>query len=88
MTRDDANALVLEILSGVAPEVDPATVDRAEELQVEFDLDSIDFLNVVEGVSNAIGRDIPERDYPSLATLDALVEYVVAATGGAVTPGP
>jgi acyl carrier protein len=28
-----------------------------------------------------LGVDIPERDYPKLATLDTIVDYVAAASG-------
>jgi acyl carrier protein len=69
------------VLSTIAPEIDPATVDRSGELQFEFDLDSMDFLNLVEGVARATGRAIPERDYAALATVDAFVDYLAAPDG-------
>jgi acyl carrier protein len=77
MDQSHAHEVILDVLAGIAPEVDPATVDPTAELQVEFDLDSLDFLNLVEGVSKAAGFDIPERDYPSIATLSDFTDYLV-----------
>lgn len=53
-------------------------LDFAEQL----DIDSMDQLNFVIGLHEATGLDIPERDYPRMASLDACVEYLrTAATG-------
>ncbi len=79
MRRDEALRVVEQALAQVAPEIDPATIDPHEPLQADLDIDSIDFLNLVEGVAGAIGRDIPESDYARLATLEGFVDYVVAA---------
>jgi acyl carrier protein len=78
MERTHAYQLITEVLSGIAPEVDPATVDPRGELQVEFDLDSLDFLNLVEGVCKSSAHNIPERDYPAIGTLDGFVDYLSA----------
>ena len=79
MTPDDARKLVEHELAQVAPEIDPATIDPHEPLQADLDIDSIDFLNLVEGVAGAIGRDIPESDYAQLATLQGFIDYVAAS---------
>jgi len=81
MERASAYDIILSVLSGIAPEIDPETVDRAGELQFEFDLDSMDFLNLVEGVGKAAGIEVPERDYAAIATLDDFATYVVARAG-------
>jgi len=41
------------------------------------DLDSVDLLNLVAAIYEATGVDIPERDYPVIATLGRCVDYVV-----------
>jgi acyl carrier protein len=79
MSPDEARKLVDHALAQVAPEIDPATIDPSEPLQADLDIDSIDFLNLVEGVAAAIGRDIPESDYGQLATLQGFVDYVAAS---------
>jgi acyl carrier protein len=78
METNEARQLIVDVLGQVAPEIDVAQIDPDEELQVECDLDSMDFLNLVEGVSSAVHHDIPERDYPQLATLNSFSSYVAA----------
>jgi hypothetical protein len=80
VNADAARQIVLTALERVAPEVDASVIDPAGELQLEADLDSMDFLHLVEAVSVAIGHDIAERDYPKLSTLDLFTEYLVAKT--------
>jgi acyl carrier protein len=79
MERSAANDIIVTVLSTIAPEIDPASVDRSNELQFEFDLDSMDFMNLIEGVASAAGCEIPERDYAAVATLDGFVDYLTAA---------
>jgi acyl carrier protein len=76
----DPRDLLLEVLSGIAPETDPATIDPAEDLRDELDLDSMDELNMITRVSERLGIDIPERDYPSMRTFDGAVAYLAART--------
>jgi acyl carrier protein len=63
VNRDDAHALLGRLLQEIAPEID---------------LDSMDFLNLVTALSEETGIEVPERDYPRLATLDGFVDYLVA----------
>jgi acyl carrier protein len=76
VNRDQAAALVADVLGGIAPEIDVAGVDPTATLVEDLDLDSIDFLNLVAGVAERTGREIPERDYPRLATLAGFAAYL------------
>ncbi|MDA8043738.1 MAG: phosphopantetheine-binding protein [Actinomycetota bacterium] len=78
MTRDQAHRLIRSTLRQVAPEVDLDQVSPDETLQEALDLDSIDFLNFVAGLSKATGRDIPERDYPQMSTVEGCIAYLTA----------
>lgn len=82
MNRDEAISAITTTLAEIAPEVDPTTIDPTADLRVDLDLDSMDFLNLVIGVHERTGVDIPEQDYPRLATLDGFVAYLAAATVG------
>jgi acyl carrier protein len=82
MTADEATAIILEAIGRVAPEIDSTSIDPRGELQLEADLDSMDFLHVVETVSSVIGRDIAERDYPQIATLAGFTHYLVENSAG------
>ena len=77
MTPDDARALLTRLLHGIAPEVELDDADPAAPLQDAFDLDSMDFLNLVVALYDETGIDVPERDYPQLASMDGFVRYVV-----------
>ena len=52
----------------------PPDVDFRDQL----DIDSMDFLNFVIALHASLGVDIPETDYPKLATLNGCVEYLAA----------
>jgi acyl carrier protein len=79
MTTDDARSLLARLLHGVAPEVDIDRIDPAASLQEAAELDSMDFLNLVTALHEETGIDVPERDYPLVATIDGFVAYVAAA---------
>jgi acyl carrier protein len=69
---------VREVLRRIAPDVAATTVDgRADLLQV-LGLDSMDFLALIQGIEDRTGVAIPDRDYPLVLTVDALVAYVDA----------
>jgi len=71
----DIRALVADVLGGIAPEADLASVRDDEDLRLAFDLDSMDFLNLVVGLHERTGVDVPETDYPRLFTLGGIVAY-------------
>jgi acyl carrier protein len=72
----ELRAAVLEGLARIAPEIDPTTLRGDVSLREQADLDSMDFLNFVIGLSESLGVDVPEADYPKLATLDGCVAYL------------
>jgi acyl carrier protein len=78
-TPDALRATVVEALLDVAPDVDAATLDAAAPFRDQFDFDSMDQLNFVVGLHRRLGVDVPETDYPQLATLDGCVAYVLRA---------
>ncbi len=51
------------------------------DLRETLDLDPMDFMNLVIGLHERTGVDIPDADYPQLFTLDGAVAYL-AAKGG------
>lgn len=76
--RDEAKVVLLDELSRIAPEIDGAAADPAADLREEFDIDSMDFLNLVTALHERLGIDIPETDYPELFTLDGAAAYLGA----------
>ena len=78
-TEQELRALVISVLTDVAPEIDPAAIDPDAELVEQLDIDSMDFLNVIVAINERTGIDVPERDYPKLSTLNDAVSYLAQA---------
>jgi len=60
----DARALVARLLAGGEPDIDLA------------ELDSMDFLALVTALYEETGIDIPERDYPLIASAGGLAAFL------------
>jgi len=76
MTPDQVRHVIEEALAEVAPDVDIAGVTPDTDLRDDLGLDSLDFLRFVEIVSQRTGKQIPEDDYPRLATLASAVKWL------------
>ena len=76
MTDDELKQAVMDAISDIAPEAEFDTLDPDDGLREQLDLDSMDFLNVVIGLHEALGIDIPEVDYPKLFTMNGAVAYL------------
>ena len=78
MTPEEIKDVVLRALTGVAPEIDPASIQPGTSFRDQLDVDSMDFLNFVIALHARLGIDIPEADYPKLSTLDSAVAYLTS----------
>lgn len=79
MSEHDAAALrelVLEVLGEVAPDADLRQLDAEISFRDQFELDSVDFLNLVLRLEKRLGVRIPEVDYPKLSSLNGAVAYL------------
>ena len=76
MNAAQVRTLAADVLAGIAPEADLATVGDDEDLREALDLDSMDFMNFVVGLSERSGRDIPDAVTPRLRTLRGVVQYL------------
>ena len=79
MTRDEIRAAVLRTLGEIAPEADLSALEPDVSFRDQLDVDSMDLLNFVVALHGALHVDIPEADYPKLATLNGCVDYLTAA---------
>jgi acyl carrier protein len=84
-STNDVRDVLLSILGEIAPEADLSAVRPDVDLRDQLDIDSMDFQHFLVGVDEALGVDIPERDYSKLTTLDACVQYLAARTAPAQT---
>jgi acyl carrier protein len=76
MTDAEIKATVLRVLGEIAPEADVAHIDPDANLRDQLDLDSMDVLNIMIALHEALHVDIPETDYPKLATLNGAIAYL------------
>ncbi len=78
MNEQDARAAVHAALGKVAPDVEPAALEGDARLRQDLELDSFDFLRLIQSIDTATGVDIPERDYPLVATVQGMIDYLAA----------
>lgn len=76
MDPNEIRAKLLALLTGVAPDIEPTSVDPEHDLRDQFDFDSMDALHFAAAVSEAFGIEIAETDYPKLASLRAAGDFV------------
>ncbi len=78
LTTDEIRSTVLRILGEIAPEANLTRIKPDVSFRDQLDIDSMDFLNFVIAVHEALHVEIPEADYPKMATLNGCVEYLAA----------
>ncbi|MCK5339996.1 MAG: acyl carrier protein [Desulfobulbaceae bacterium] len=76
MTRDEIRNIVLEIIQDIDEDAEVANIKADESLRDQLDLDSMDFLDIVMELRKRYKLQIPETDYPQLATLESCVNYL------------
>jgi acyl carrier protein len=76
MKREDLAATVLALVTGIAPDVDPASVIAGVDFRDQFDFDSMDTLNFAIALHRELGVEVPEADYSRLASVDKCVAYL------------
>jgi len=76
--REQLKTTALQVLRGIAPEVEPGDIEPATPLRYQVDLDSMDWLNFLIGLHQRLGVNIPESDYAQLVTLDDVLDYLQA----------
>jgi len=72
----DISGAILDIIAHIAPDEDVSDVKPDVRLRDQLELDSMDFLDIVMELRKRYGVEVPEEDYPKLATLDSCVEYL------------
>jgi len=76
MTEPELRRLVLDALAGVAPELDETALVPDKSFRDQLDIDSMDFLNYVIALHDALKIDIPEADYLRLMSIRDAVDYL------------
>lgn len=76
MEAEKIGPAILDIISTIAPDEDLSDVKPDVRLRDQIDLDSMDFLDIVMELRKRYGVEVPEEDYPKLATLDSCREFL------------
>ena len=76
MTRDEIKNIVLEIIEDIDDEAEFDDLDAEAPLRDQLDLDSMDFLDIVMELRKRYKLQIPEEEYPQLATLKSCIDYL------------
>lgn len=78
MNEQDARAAVLAAIGQIAPDVETDGLDETSRLRQDLELDSLDFLRLIETIATSTGVNTPESDYDQVQTAGGLIRYVAA----------
>ena len=76
MTAAEIREEVLDILSDIAPDEDLSGLADDKPFREQLELDSMDFLDIVMELRKRYRIQIPEEDYPALASMESTVNYL------------
>ena len=76
MTSDEIRNVILEIIQDIDEDAEVANIKTDQPLRDQLDLDSMDFLDIVMELRKRYKLQVPEADYPELATLDSCANYL------------
>ncbi|HAC90759.1 MAG TPA: acyl carrier protein [Planctomycetaceae bacterium] len=76
MVPADIRNEILDILSEIAPDEDLSNLSDDVSFREQLELDSMDFLDIVMELRKRHRIQIPEEDYPQLASMASTVRYL------------
>lgn len=77
MTAAEVRQIVIDIIADIAPDEDITNLDDVKTLREQLDLDSMDFLDIVMELRKRHKVEVPQEDYPQLASLNSCVAYLL-----------
>jgi acyl carrier protein len=75
-SSEDTRGIVSRAIRRIVPDADVEHLTEDADLRQAFELDSLDFLGLVELLSKDTGIRIDESDYPELATLATFTRFL------------
>ena len=76
MTPHEIRGVILDILEDIAPDDDLSQLKDDVPFRDQLELDSMDFLDIVMELRKRYRVQIPEEDYPELASMDSTCKYL------------
>lgn len=81
ITEETIMETIFSVLGQIAPEADLDQLDPNANIREVLDIDSFDYLNLLVGLNESLGVEIPESDYGQLTTLNDMVRYLADHAG-------
>jgi acyl carrier protein len=76
MTREEIRDEIIDILQDIAPDEDLSGLDDKTTFRDQLEMDSMDFLDIVMELRKRYRIQIPEEDYPHLASMESTINYL------------
>jgi acyl carrier protein len=76
MTAAEIRKAITEILADIAPDEDLSQLKEDVPFRDQLELDSMDFLDIVMELRKRYRIQIPEEEYPQLASMASTVQYL------------
>jgi len=76
LTNTEVRSKVLDIIADIALDDDVTGINDDLALREQLDLDSMDFLDIVMELKKRHKIEVPQEDYPKLATMQSCVDYL------------
>lgn len=76
VTNAEVRTKVLDIIADIALDDDVTGIKDDVALREQLDLDSMDFLDIVMELKKRHKIEVPQEDYPRLASMQSCVEYL------------
>ncbi|MBC7429735.1 MAG: acyl carrier protein [Bacteriovorax sp.] len=76
VTNAEVRTKVLDIIADIALDDDVTGIKDDVSLREQLDLDSMDFLDIVMELKKRHKIEVPQEDYPRLASMQSCVEYL------------
>ena len=76
MTPAEIRAEIVSILEDIAPDEDLTSLRDDVPFREQIELDSMDFLDIVMELRKRHRVQVPEADYPQLASMASTVKYL------------
>jgi len=80
VTPEQARAMLDTTLREIVPDADLTTLPPGADLRDTFELDSLDFVELVDRLSTRAGFRIEEDDADGLRSAEAAINFLVANT--------
>ena len=76
MTPAEIREEIIDILGDIAPDEDLGEIQDDVPFREQIELDSMDFLDIVMELRKRHRVQVPEEDYPQLASMQSTVTYL------------